>query len=90
MYAAAMLKIKYVCVQFALYIKWPNIFVGNDQSAIALARYVCSYTCLLLQEECDRMREAIDKGDTTSIQQMIQQDSIDINADIGSVSMALH
>ena len=40
--------------------------------------YVVTY--LLLQDECYKMEKAIQNKDLHTIQKMIQQDSIDVNA----------
>ena len=42
---------------------------------------------MLLQEESEKLRKAIEENDTDLIQQMFQGNNIDVNADIAPVRM---
>ena len=47
-----------------------------------MLRYICTYIVLLLQEEKEELRKAIEKNDTNLIQHMFQGNNIYVNANI--------
>ena len=57
----------------------------NFSALLVMLCYVCTSIVLLLQEEKEKLRKAIEQDDTDLIQHMFQGNNIDVNADISEV-----